>query len=734
MPVAPRCAPSTTVLVVEDDAAVRRLVRDDLERADMQVTEAGSVGRAEEALRASAFDVVILDLGLPDGSGLDILQRLREDRGSTHVILLSGASTQSDRILGLEAGADDYVVKPFFARELTARVRAVRRRRDSMIDPTIRIGDLQIDVGAKRVLLAGATVELTSQEFALLAFLAARPGHVFSRAELLRAVWHSDPDWQASATVTEHIRRVRAKIEVDPGHPRFLLTVRGSGYRFDAPAPDLAAPDLPTSQDIVGVLVSIDGLVVDADAAADALLAGTGLIGKAIIDLIAPQSAAAARSRLEARAAGGDPRSQVLVFTGSGGVELLIEVRSRRMQWRGRAAVESELRLAATESLRLRREVTGVLSEVADAVIVTDPNLHIRSWNTAAERLYGWNEGEVLGRHLRDAIEWIDADDSMEAAEARLHASGRWHGSCRQRARDGSIVDIRASTKVLHDDDGAEAGIVSVNRRAEPDARSEVVDPSEDDVVDLRRGLEGDEFEVYYQPVVDLATRRPITLEALARWNHPVRGVLSPDAFMATAERSGLILQLGAFVLDSACRQTAQWRRDGIDANIAVNLSAKELSDPTLVARTKATAEAAGLDLKSLWLEVTETSLVEDVAQARLRLEQLVSLGVGISIDDFGTGWASLTYLREFPVHVLKIDRMFVAGIEGDANSRAIARSILSLGAELNLAVVAEGIETEVEHRILSDLGCTLGQGYLYGRPAPADEVDLSEGYRIIAG
>jgi PAS domain S-box-containing protein len=724
-----RDTPETTVLVVEDDSAMRHLVRDDLERANMRVTEADSVAQAVEALRGAVFDVVILDLRLPDGSGLDVLAGLREDGGAAHVIVLSGAASQADRIRGLEAGADDYVVKPFFARELTARVRAVQRR-NAALDTTLQLGALHIDVAAKRVLLAGAPVDLTTREFALLAFLAARPGHVFSRAELLRAVWQSAPDWQTAATVTEHIHRLRSKIEVDPRQPLFLQTVRGSGYRFDAPAPHPVSAARPTGPDLIGVLVSIDGRVVESDADADALLgavAGPGLAGRALLDLLAPRSVTAGRARLEARAAGSQPRSQVFLFAGSDGRELPIEVRSTGTRWHGRAAVRTELRTASSASLRLRREVTGVLSEVTDAVIVTDPQMHIRSWNTAAERLYGWREDEVLGRHLQDALEWIDGDESMQAAEARLHTSGRWHGSCRQRTRDGSVVQVRASTKLLHDDDGAAAGIVLVMRRAEPKAPAEPREPSDGDVIDLRRGLEDDEFEVYYQPVVALATRRTITLEALARWHHPVRGLLKPDAFMATAEQSGLIVPLGAFVLDSACRQTARWRREGIDINLAVNLSAKELDEASLVARTKATAQAAGLDLSHLWLEVTETSLVEDVPQAGLRLEELVALGVGISIDDFGTGWASLTYLREFPSHVLKIDHSFVTGIDHDVNNVAIARSILTLGAELDLVVVAEGIETEAEHEVLWDLGCTVGQGYLYGHPAPADQVDLSQ-------
>jgi PAS domain S-box-containing protein len=731
-----RTAPATGVLVIEDDPAIRRLVREDLERASMQVTEAESVVGALAALRAADFDVIVLDLTLPDGSGLEVLARLRADYGSAHIIVLSGASTSSDRVRGLDSGADDYVVKPFVARELTARVRAVRRRRGSEIRSTLRMGALQIDVSAQRVLLHGALVELTTLEFALLSFLAARPGRVFSRVELLRAVWRSAPEWQSATTVTEHVHRLRAKLETDPQRPLILRTVRGSGYRFDPPADHAVPPDRSTGAgETPGIIVSVDRRVVESDAVADALLtgtAGTGLAGRMLLDLVAPQSRAAAQSRLDARSAGAEPRSQVLLLLGAGGVDLPIELRSEPIVWRGQAAVRSELRLASRESLRLRRQVTGVLSEVAEAVIVTDPHHHIRSWNTAAEEMYGWKEGEVLGRHINDAIPWLDGDEAKEAAEARLHAFGRWHGTCRQQGRDGSPVPIRGSTKLLHDEDGTEAGIVSVNRLATPAARAPATEPDEHDVADLRRGLAHDELEVHYQPVVDLATRRTMTLEALARWNHPVRGLLAPDAFMATAEQSGQILRLGAIVLEAACRQTATWRRDGIDINVAVNLSARELAEPSLVHRTLATAQAAGLDLRCLWLEVTETSLVEDVAQAGLRLEQLAALGVGISIDDFGTGWASLTYLREFPVHVLKIDRTFVAGIDHDASNVAIARSVLSLGAELNLVVVAEGVETEGEHQALRELGCTVGQGYLYGRPAPADEVDLARCHRVV--
>ena len=194
--------------------------------------------------------------------------------------------------------------------------------------------------------------------------------------------------------------------------------------------------------------------------------------------------------------------------------------------------------------------------------------------------------------------------------------------------------------------------------------------------------------------MVDLADGAVVTMEALVRWNHPTRGVLAPDTFIAAAERSGAIVELGGIVLDKACAQTIEWRRAGHDIDIAVNVSGRQLSDPGLVERITAALASSGLEAEHLWLEVTETSLVEEVDRAGEVLYRLADLGVGISIDDFGTGWASLTYLRNFPVHALKIDRSFVAGVGQNINDTAIARSILALGADLDLVVIAEGIET----------------------------------------
>jgi PAS domain S-box-containing protein len=714
------------VLIVEDDDQIRTLVRTSLEQHDIDVAGVADVAGAQVALDGTAFDVVILDLTLPDGSGIEILERVHVDFPSSHVIILSGATGELDRIRGLELGADDYVVKPFSARELAARVLAVRRRRTPPQSTRLSFGPFELDLVARRLLSRGAPVEMTDAQFAMLAHLAVRAGHVFSRAELVLVARRSGSSGESEKTVRADVRRVRELIEPDPRRPTFLRGVRGAGYRFDMPRN--GRPEVEGDvRHQPGTVITVDSRIVTADREAAALLGvqdPSELHGAHVLDFVAPQSLRSALERIRLLAAANDARSQVFVVVHPDGTELPVQVDTAETEWEGAAAVELRVRAASEESPRLRLLLTGVLSEVTDAVVVTDIDMHVRSWNRAAERLYGWSETEVLGRHLLDVVASGAHEGEWDLIRAELERADEWHGETHQLTRDGSVIEVRASVTVARDDGGNTVGMVTVNRLVtSPPADAPVTRHG----TDILRGLGAGEFEVYYQPVVDLRDSHVVTVEALVRWNHPHSGLLAPDLFIDTAEQSGAIHELGTFVLATASRQVAAWRRDGTQVALAVNLSARELGDPHLVEHVTATIAASGLDLDVLWLEVTETALIEDVAQASRLLRELAALGIGISIDDFGTGWASLTYLRSFPVHALKIDRSFVTGVDRDPNSATIVRSILALGAELGLAVVAEGIETRAEADALVALGCRLGQGYLYGRPVPAAEVDLTK-------
>ncbi len=241
---------------------------------------------------------------------------------------------------------------------------------------------------------------------------------------------------------------------------------------------------------------------------------------------------------------------------------------------------------------------------------------------------------------------------------------------------------------------------------------------------ELRRGVELGQFELFYQPILDLASRRLVGFEALLRWRHESRGLLRPAEFLATAEESGLILPLGDWVLGQACRDAALWTSGGAPGALPVhvNLSGRQFGQPDLAERVAGALGAAGLSPEGLLLEVTEGELAGDPRQAARRLLQLREHGVRVALDDFGTGFSSMSYLQQYPIDVLKVDRSFVARMHESEGSRRIVQAIVSLGGGLGMEVVAEGVEHEAQCAELLALGCTRGQGFLFARPLPLAE------------
>lgn len=226
---------SGKILVIDDDPVARKLIRSSIERDGYEIFDAEDAEEAVRILETERPNALILDVELPGMSGFEFLTRMGADL-SIPVIMLSGREAESDRVLGLDLGAVDYVVKPFLPRELAARLRAALRRSGLPDDGPISYSGIEIRIAEREIEVNGELVEFTTKEFDLLAYLAARPKRVISRAELLSEVWDSREDWQDPATVTEHVRRVRRKIEADPNEPQILLTARGVGYRFMPPA------------------------------------------------------------------------------------------------------------------------------------------------------------------------------------------------------------------------------------------------------------------------------------------------------------------------------------------------------------------------------------------------------------------------------------------------------------------------------------------------------------------
>jgi EAL domain-containing protein (putative c-di-GMP-specific phosphodiesterase class I) len=232
-------------------------------------------------------------------------------------------------------------------------------------------------------------------------------------------------------------------------------------------------------------------------------------------------------------------------------------------------------------------------------------------------------------------------------------------------------------------------------------------------------------FLLQYQPIVDLRTDEAVGFEALVRWDHPVRGVIAPDQFIEVAEESGLIVPMGRWVLDQALRTVGQWRRllpPAKQPYVSVNVSVRQFREAGFTDQVRASLEYAGVPAQALMLEITETLLMGDDETIWADLEVLRQLGVRIAIDDFGTGYSSLGYLRQRPIDVLKIDKMFIDDMVIDPQQHALVAGIISLAQTLNMTVVAEGIETERHRETLARLGCPLGQGYYYSSPVGPTE------------
>ena len=242
---------------------------------------------------------------------------------------------------------------------------------------------------------------------------------------------------------------------------------------------------------------------------------------------------------------------------------------------------------------------------------------------------------------------------------------------------------------------------------------------------DLRRALERHELRVFYQPVHDLRTSRLIGVEALVRWEHPQRGLLTPGEFIPVAERTGLIAEIDAWVLEKACLQMRQWQSSGIHLSfVAVNISSRLFTRPELYTLVSTVLADTGLDPALLELEVTESAVMEDSHVALEQMHRLRALGLRLAIDDFGTGFSSLLRLKQLPVQKLKIDQGFVAGLPQDNDDAAIVRAVIALAQSMGLQVHAEGIEQVEQAQFLLDFNCDLGQGYWFGRPVPAQELD----------
>ncbi|MEZ0375411.1 MAG: putative bifunctional diguanylate cyclase/phosphodiesterase [Candidatus Sericytochromatia bacterium] len=369
-------------------------------------------------------------------------------------------------------------------------------------------------------------------------------------------------------------------------------------------------------------------------------------------------------------------------------------------------------------------------------------------------RLYGWHEADRLVQSLVERL--LSQLEGICPAAYLSHEPHKfyllWEGQIQSQAANNMVQRVlRGLAQPQNWEEhvlrlGAQAGVVlgpvsQATARADLALhRAEVQGPGnsvlfaegmeQDLLIDLKweeelyQALEQGRFELHYQPQYELSSQRLCGAEALLRLRHPQLGMVSPATFIPVAEECGLMLQIGTWVLETACRQICQWwQEDGVLLKLAVNVSQLQFQRQDFAAVVAGVLESTGLDCRALELELTESMLMQDPTATLRQLKALKGLGLSLSMDDFGTGYSSLATLSQLPFDILKIDQSFVLGLDGNPVTQAIPRAITEMGHSLGLKVLAEGIETEHHQRLLLEMGCDLGQGFWFSRPLPAEQL-----------
>jgi len=691
------------VLVVDDDPVVRAVAVGALEPLGLRIEELGDAESALEAFDREPANLVLLDVEMPGMNGFEACEELRRRAGATSVaILIATGHTDPDTIeRAFQVGASDFVKKPLDWQLLQHRVRFLMQAHEAFSELEATLSDLRASraslTNAQRQAQIGSWewhVEeqqlLCSEELSRLTGL--RPD--LSLADLLEAVHPEDRpalNKALQSAVQEALPwNVDHRMTTPEGEERFVhhrgqavLGSAGHTERLSGTIQDVT--DRRRAEQQIQYMAHYDRLTG---------LPNRLLLTEHIERLIhsagpKPPSIGLLLLDLDRFARVNETLGQDV------GDDLLCAVADRLQNcirasdWLVRVEPDADLslsRLGGDEFTVLLR----ALRDPGDARVVAQ-----RLIEALREPFQVQGHDLVMSASIGIALFSRDGED----AEALLRSAG---SALQHAKRDGRDT--------FHFFDA------SMSERA---VRSMALEAS------LRSALEReDEFQLVYQPMMDAETREICAVEVLSRWESPEHGTVSPLEFIAVAEETGLIYDLGEKVLRAACRQVRAWDDAGLPpVRISVNVSSRQLERPDLVDTVRAALEFAELPAQRLELEITETALFSEGTVVNDTLDELHQLGVGIALDDFGTGYSSLSHLIRFPIDCVKIDRAFVSGIADPRNTLAIAASVIAMAHRLGMTVIAEGIEAEEEASLLRDEACDLLQGYWLCRPVPADEL-----------
>ena len=689
------------ILLVDDDDIIRMMASESLRHADFVVSEATSAEEALALFEKHDFQLVLLDVVMPGLNGYQVCEAIRQYPHGARVpiVMMTGLSDTESIEQAYLAGATDFITKPINWFLLIQRVRYVLRTRQAMED----VWASQRSLAAAQRMAKMGSWEWSVQEPRFSCSDAMKemfnfPQEVFDMKNpevILQFIRESDREALRQAHVA--VLRDGTPYQLTYGVPLFAGGIRevfeqGMAIRNDA-----------------GEIVKIEGIMqdiserVEAQRQIDYLSMHDSLTGLANRTFFR-ELAAAELERVRRQ-----KHSAVL---------LVIDIDHFKMSndALGSAAGDQILRTVAQRLRGVVRSDEQLSNNPLIQVLDTIARVSGDTFMALVTDLQQPEQAEFVVRRMQEAIGlpmMVNDQEILLTASVGMAVF----------PRDAQSIEglSQNAEKAL---DAAKAmgvsGYCFFSEDMNESARNRLLVANE-----MRQAINNNELLLHYQPKVDASSRRIIGAEALVRWNHPEMGLLHPGTFIPMAEELGMILDVGDWVFDACARQLRQWLDAGLDpGRVAVNLASDRFKKDDLVNQLVQSVDRAGLSPDHFMLELTESQLMGDTELSIGRLYRLRDAGFGLSLDDFGTGYSSLSYLHSFPIDELKIDRSFVNSITKGRRESAIARSVIELGRQFEMSVVAEGVETLAQAGFLLEHGCPVQQGFLYSRPIPAEEFE----------
>jgi diguanylate cyclase (GGDEF)-like protein/PAS domain S-box-containing protein len=677
-----------SILIVDDDALNRDILCQYLTRAGYTTCSAEDGQKALRLAQTQSFDLVLLDVTMPGIDGFVVLQALRQMYTLTElpIIMVTGRSDSTDVVQALQLGANDYVTKPLDLPVVLARIHSQISRKHT--EAALRQSEERYALAVRGANDGLWDWDLCRDEMyfsprwkAMLGYaedeIGTQPEEWFSRV-------HPDDLDSLQARLTDHLKGITPHFEYEhrmlhrSGSYHWMLS-RGLAVRHTNEPPSRMAGSLTdvTESKVSDPLTGLPNRLLFLDRLGRAIerakRCADYLFAVLFIDL---------------------NRFKMIndSFGHSVGDELLSIV-ARRL----------EVCLRASDTVaRLVGEHTLARFGGDEFAILLEDIRHISDATRVADRI-----------HTELSLPCtLHGHEFFPTTSIGITLSTTAYDQAEDILRDAGIALHRAKTE-----EHAPYAVFDQTMHAYTVARLQLE-------TDLRRAVEQEELQVYYQAIVALPLGRIVGFEALARWQHPQRGFVSPAEFIPIAEKTRLIIPLGAWVLRQACKQTRTWQKR-LPSHpfllVSVNLSGVQFFQPDLVELIGGILQEADLEPRSVKLEITESVLMDNVDSATSMLTRLHALGVKLGLDDFGTGYSSLSCLHRYPFDVLKLDKSFVQRLGTDDESAEIVRTIITLAHNLGLEVIAEGIETPQQLAHLKALGCEYGQGYLFSQPLDVD-------------